>query len=113
MAKWLFVASFQAVVYYAERDSRPAGVTKRRFNTVMPFIPFHVLYTILFILNFVPSFDYRCREEMHFPVFAVLGEVAFFAAVICVWVLKCKNWYIPEDEEQLDSRRKAILALYR
>ena len=113
MAKWLFVASFQAVVYYAERDSRPEGETKRRYNTVWLFIPFHAIYLTLFIFNFLPYFDYHCKEETHFPVFSVLGELAFFLPAILVWVLRCKNWLILGDTEQLNNRQKAILAVYK
>ena len=113
LSKWLLVGTFNAVVSYAERETRPEGQTKRRYRTCAPFIPLHLLYFVIFILNFVPEIGFHCRDEIHFPLIAMLQEVGFVVTVAGIFILRAKNWLIDWDFEGQSERNRAIMEIFR
>lgn len=113
LSKWLFVGTFNAVVSYAERETRPEGQTKRRYRTCAPFIPLHLLYLVLFVLNFVPRIGFHCTDELEFPLIAVIAEIGFLITVSAILLLRWNNWCISWNMEGKIERDVAILEIFR
>jgi len=113
VSKWLLTGTFNAIVSYAERETRPEGVTKRRYRTCLPFVPIHLLFITIIALNFVPEIGFHCREYTNFPLIALLTELGFLATVVPIWALHCKNWCIKWDDSELDDSQKLVLAIFR
>lgn len=113
LSKWLVVGTFNAMVIYAERETRPEGVKKTRYCVCIPFIPFHVIYLALFAINLRPNLGFHCRESMDFPLMLIAIELVYFITIISIWLLHCKGWLISWQFNKLDDRRKLVLEIFR
>ena len=113
LSKWLVVGSFNAIVVFAERETRSEDVKKARYCVHIPFIPFHVIYLVMFCINFLPNLGFHCRDSMNFPLMLMIIEIIYLITVISVWVLHCKDWTISWETNHLDDRRKLVKDIFR
>ena len=113
LSKWLVVGTFNAMVSFAERETRAEGVKKARYCVCIPFIPFHVIFLVMFGINFQPNFGFHCRDSMNFPLMLMIIEIIYLITVISVWVLHCKDWTISWETNHLDDRRKLVKDIFR
>lgn len=113
LSKWLFLGTFNAVVSYAERETRPAGITKRRYRVCAPFLPFHLFYFIAFVINFFTNIGFHCRDSMNFPLILFLLEVVSLMTNVAIWIVHGMNWKIQWSKEGLDYRQQQVLDIFR
>jgi len=67
------------------------------------FVPFHVLYGVLYIIAFIPSMGAFCNAGRLIPHCFLMSNIIFFLGYAFTCFMRCKEFYrasrsIPEED---------------
>ena len=79
----------------------------------MPFIPFHLYFLALLIVNQLTGIGAHCPHSNVFPLMLFLMEIGFIAILVTIWALHSLNWLNEWKPETMDERQILLNDMFR